>query len=333
MAPLTFADKHNMVAFLSKSDASDGFDQIVDFLNAHTITYALMVNPTFYVSCIKHFGATTTVEKVNGDVQLQALIDDKKLVVTEAIIRRDLHLDDADRVECLPNAETFKELARMGYEKPPLKLTFYKAFFSAQWNSMAFAVICLATGKKLNYSKYIFDSMVRNVDSPSKFLMYPRFIQVLLDHQVEDMTTHTTRYKSPVLTQKVFANIRRVGNGFSCVETHMFDSMLLQSQQQADVGVKVLITHAQPSTTSAPAPTELHDTTPTPHEKDRNSQALEILQLKKRVKRLERKKKFTTLGLKRLRRVGADQRVESSSNTVLGAEEDASKQGEGNSSY
>ncbi|GJZ36040.1 hypothetical protein Tco_0581857 [Tanacetum coccineum] len=33
MAPLTFADTHNMVAYLSKSDASEGFDQILDFLN------------------------------------------------------------------------------------------------------------------------------------------------------------------------------------------------------------------------------------------------------------------------------------------------------------
>nr|GEW61892.1 hypothetical protein [Tanacetum cinerariifolium] len=187
-------------------------------------------------------GHKLMLSRVNGDVQLQALIDDKKLVVMEAIIRRDLHLDDADGVECLPNAETFKELARMGYEKPPPKLTFYNAFFSAQWSSMASVVICLATGKKLNYSKYIFNSMVRNVDSPNKFLMYPHFIQVLLDHQVEDMTTHTTRYKSLALTQKVFANIRRVGKG-----------------------VEVPITHAQPSITSAPAPTELQDTTPTPH--------------------------------------------------------------------
>nr|GFD14136.1 hypothetical protein [Tanacetum cinerariifolium] len=71
--------------------------------------------------------------KVNDTVQLCALIDGKKVVVSEAIIRRELHLDDADGVRCLPNEEIFKELARMGYEKPPLKLIFYKAFFSAQW--------------------------------------------------------------------------------------------------------------------------------------------------------------------------------------------------------
>nr|GEW87110.1 protein RTF1 homolog [Tanacetum cinerariifolium] len=157
MTPLTFVDTHNMVAFLSTSDASDGFDQIVDFLNAYTIKYALMLNPTIHVSCIKQFWATATVEKVNGDVQLQALIYEKKVVVTEAIIRRDLYLDDANGAKCLPNAEIFEELARMGYEKPPHKLTFY--------NSMASAVICLATGRKFNFSKYIFNNMVRNVDS------------------------------------------------------------------------------------------------------------------------------------------------------------------------
>ncbi|GJY64452.1 hypothetical protein Tco_0465912 [Tanacetum coccineum] len=95
MATLTFADTHNMVAYLSKSDASEGFDQILDFLNASTIRYALTVNPTIYVSCIKQFWSTAKVKTVTGVVQLQALIDGKKVFVSEAIIRRDLHLEDA----------------------------------------------------------------------------------------------------------------------------------------------------------------------------------------------------------------------------------------------
>nr|GFA19841.1 hypothetical protein [Tanacetum cinerariifolium] len=64
MAPLTFADTCNKVAFLSTSDASKGFDQIMDFLNDHTIHYALVVNPTIYVSCIKQFWATTAIKKI-----------------------------------------------------------------------------------------------------------------------------------------------------------------------------------------------------------------------------------------------------------------------------
>nr|GEX80164.1 ribonuclease H-like domain-containing protein [Tanacetum cinerariifolium] len=77
------------------------------------------------------FWATTTIKKVNDVVQLHALIDGKKVVILDDVIRRDIYLDDADGVECLLNEDIFIELARMGYEKPHPKLTFYKAFFSA----------------------------------------------------------------------------------------------------------------------------------------------------------------------------------------------------------
>nr|GEW84688.1 hypothetical protein [Tanacetum cinerariifolium] len=75
---------------------------------------------------------TVAVKKVDDVIRLQALVDKKKVVVTEATIREALHLDDAEGVECLPNEEIFIELARMGYEKPSTKLTFYKAFFLRQ---------------------------------------------------------------------------------------------------------------------------------------------------------------------------------------------------------
>nr|GEV01309.1 xylulose kinase-1 [Tanacetum cinerariifolium] len=121
-----------MIAYLTKSDASKGFNQIIDFLNESSIKYALTVNPNIYVSCIKQFWTTVAIKKVNDVTSLQALVDKKKVIVTEASIRDALCLDDAEGVECLPNEEIFAELARMGYEKPSTKLTFYKAFFSSQ---------------------------------------------------------------------------------------------------------------------------------------------------------------------------------------------------------
>nr|GEZ11633.1 hypothetical protein [Tanacetum cinerariifolium]GEZ11649.1 hypothetical protein [Tanacetum cinerariifolium] len=74
---------------------------------------------------------SVAVKKVNDVTRLQALVDKKKVIITEASIRDALRLDDAEGVECLPNEEFFTELARMGYEKPSTKLTFYKAFFSS----------------------------------------------------------------------------------------------------------------------------------------------------------------------------------------------------------
>nr|GEV91831.1 hypothetical protein [Tanacetum cinerariifolium] len=194
---------------------------------------------------------------------LQALVDKKKVVVTEAKIRDTLRLDDKEGVDCLPNEEIFAELARMGYEKPSTKLTFYKAFFSSQWkflihtilqcmctkrsswnefsSSMASTVICVSSGRKFNFSKYIFDSLVRNVDSPTKFNMYPRFLQLMIRKQVGDLLTHTTKYTSPALTQKVFVNMRRVCKGFSRVKTPLFESMLVEQQvdDEGDTDEKV----------------------------------------------------------------------------------------------
>ncbi|GKB41860.1 hypothetical protein Tco_0886802, partial [Tanacetum coccineum] len=61
-------------------------------------------------------------------------------------------------------------------------------------------------------------------------------------------------------------------------------------------------------------------------EKAKSDQAIEIASLKKRVDKLEKIRKFRTTGLKRLKKVGAARRIESSSDS-LDAQEDASKQG------
>ncbi|GKF63462.1 hypothetical protein Tco_0186910, partial [Tanacetum coccineum] len=67
---------------------------------------------------------------VNGECQLQAQFDKKKVIIMETSVRSDLHLEDAGGTDCLPTGTIFEELARMGYEKPSPRLTFYKAFFS-----------------------------------------------------------------------------------------------------------------------------------------------------------------------------------------------------------
>nr|GEV92335.1 hypothetical protein [Tanacetum cinerariifolium] len=113
---LTFADTHNMIAFLTKSDASEGFEKIIDFLNTSVIQYALMVNLTIYVSCIKQFWSSVSLKKTNDVVRLQALIDRRKEIITEDTVRQALRLDDADSIDCLPNEEIFTELARIGVD-------------------------------------------------------------------------------------------------------------------------------------------------------------------------------------------------------------------------
>ncbi|GJW49931.1 hypothetical protein Tco_0091282 [Tanacetum coccineum] len=199
------------------------------------------------------------VKTVNGEVQLQALVDGKKIIIIESTIRRDLQLEDAEGIDCLPNVAIFEQLTLMGYEKLSQKLTFYKAFFSPQWkflihtilqclsakttawnefsSTMASAIICLATNQKFNFSKYIFDSMVKNVDNVNKFLMYPRFVQMFMNQQAGDMSNHKRIYVTPSHTKKVFGNMKREGKGFSGRVTPLFPTMMVQAQQEQGEGL------------------------------------------------------------------------------------------------
>ncbi|GKD37352.1 hypothetical protein Tco_1257559 [Tanacetum coccineum] len=208
MTTLKFADTHNMVAFLSKPTKSDGFEQIVDCLNDHPVTYALTINPTIYISCIEHFWSTAMVKTINEEAQLHALVDGKKIIITESTVRRDLQ--QADKEGCLSP-----------------KTTAWNEFSS----TMASAIICLATNQKFNFSKFIFESMVRNLENLSgKFLMYPRFVQIFLDQQLDGLPTHKRIYIEPYHTKNIFGNMRRVGKAFSSRLTPLFPTMVVQNQ-------------------------------------------------------------------------------------------------------
>ncbi|GJT51818.1 hypothetical protein Tco_0977975 [Tanacetum coccineum] len=52
--------------------------------------------------------ATVKAKTINGEVQLQALVDGKKIIITESTVRRDLQLEDDDGVDCLPNTTIFE---------------------------------------------------------------------------------------------------------------------------------------------------------------------------------------------------------------------------------
>ncbi|GJS01192.1 hypothetical protein Tco_0317700 [Tanacetum coccineum] len=83
-----------MVAYLKKIEDSEGFHQIVDFLNTSHIRYALTENPTIYVSLIQQFWQTATASTLdNGEMEITATIDGKVKIVTEASIRRHLKVD------------------------------------------------------------------------------------------------------------------------------------------------------------------------------------------------------------------------------------------------
>ncbi|GJW77026.1 putative ribonuclease H-like domain-containing protein [Tanacetum coccineum] len=269
------------------------------------------------------FWSAVKAKTINGEVQLHALVDGKKIIVTESTVRRELQLEDVKGLSA--------------------KTTAWNEFSS----TMASAIICLATNQKFNFSKYIFESMVRNLDNLSgKFLMYPRFVHVFLNQQLAEVSTYKRIYDVPSHTKKIFGNMTRVGKGSAMPTDPHHTPTIIESS-------------TQPQKTQKPRNPTRKDTQATPNEssslrttlgggprrketigdtitqtrlklnelmelctnlqkkvldleKTKTSQANEIASLKRRVKKLKQKKRSRTHGLKRLYKVGLTARVESS---------------------
>ncbi|GJZ35682.1 hypothetical protein Tco_0581499, partial [Tanacetum coccineum] len=224
-------------------------------------------------------------------------IDKKKVIITKTSIRSDLKLDDAEGTDCLPC-----RIGKNGNE------------FSS---TMASAIICLGTNKNFNFSKYIFDNMVKNLEGGVKFLMYPRFVQVFLDKQVEGMSIHKGIYVIPSHTKKVCANMKRPRKGFSGKVTPLFATMMVQDTEDMEPIPDEAINEEHVAIPSYDPPQSGEDRMQLTESIDlctqlqsrvlalettKSNQALEIESLKRRVKILEKRRKSRTPGFKRLRK-------------------------------
>ncbi|GJQ95167.1 hypothetical protein Tco_0006306 [Tanacetum coccineum] len=172
---------------------------------------------------------------------------------------------------------------------------------------------------------------------------------IFLDKQVGDMSTHNEIFVTPSHTKKVFGNMKRVGKGFSGAVTPLFPTMMVQAQEEIEPIADEAANEENVPTQSNDPPlsrvnilgsgedrlklkelmdlcTKLSDRV-FDLETTKIAQAKEIASLKKRVKKLERKRKSKTPGMKRLFKVGRSAQVVSSEDEGLGDQEDASKQG------
>ncbi|GJW21444.1 zinc finger BED domain-containing protein RICESLEEPER 2 [Tanacetum coccineum] len=182
MATLELYDKHNMVAYLIKTEGSEDFQEIIDFLSGSHISYALTESLILYMSLIDKFWQTAVLSTTEEGVQaITATINGRETIITEASLRRHFKLEDSTGLPSLPNEEIFEQLTNMGYAITSDSLTFFKGYFSPQWkffihtilhcmsskktvwdqfsSNIATAIICLATNRTFNFSKFIFEAM------------------------------------------------------------------------------------------------------------------------------------------------------------------------------
>ncbi|GJW34243.1 putative ribonuclease H-like domain-containing protein [Tanacetum coccineum] len=260
----------------------------------------------------KAFDATVKVRTVNREQKLQALVDGKKKVVTEASVRRDLQLDDEEGTDCLPNTTIFEELTRIGPRKPKKKDTEIpqssilvenvadEAVYKEMDDSLERATT-IATGLDVEHDRGNISKTQSKAtpNEPSSIRTSsgggPRRQDTMGDTIAQTRSENVSKFSNDLLLAGV--NTPRSGED-SLQLKELIDFCTKLQQRVLDL------------------------------ENTKTAQAQEITSLKKRVKKLERKKKSRTHGLKRLYKVGLSARIDSLDDEAsLGDQEDASKQG------
>ncbi|GJU81281.1 putative ribonuclease H-like domain-containing protein [Tanacetum coccineum] len=244
-----------------------------------------LITITYYDSLVKQFWQTATARTLaDGTQQLDATIDTIEYTITEESVRRQLQLADASGIHMLQNEEIFAGLQNIGYVNDRT-FTFWKSHFTPQWrflihhilhclssksggwdqfgSNIAIALICLSTGRDFNFSKLIFDGMISNLKSKSKFLMYPRFLQMILNVQTENKNLFV-----PVsLTKKIFGNMKR---GFQGIHRPLLPVMLTIDAGQPQPSADPTPSQSVPATSSShvqitqQSPTVTHSVQPPP---------------------------------------------------------------------
>ncbi|GKE26663.1 hypothetical protein Tco_1442047, partial [Tanacetum coccineum] len=207
---------------------SEDFTDILSYLDHSPLRYALTHDPpVVFDSLVKQFWATATVRpNAAGSHDLVATIDGREVVVTESLIRAQLQLDDANGIFDMPIDDILEGMGVIGYPTGRT-LTFLKHHLSPQWrflvhtimhclspkagswnqfpSSIATALICLSTGRVYNFSRFILEGMIANVKTTkNKFLMYPRFLQMLVAIETVVRTPRPTFG----FTRKLFSNMK-----------------------------------------------------------------------------------------------------------------------------
>ncbi|GJR59421.1 hypothetical protein Tco_1501583 [Tanacetum coccineum] len=248
------------------------------------------------------------VKTNNGEVQLHALVDGKKIIITEASVRRDLQLANEEGVDCLPNSTIFEQLTLMG--KPKRKDTRVP-----QPSDPIEKVTDEVVHKELG------DSLVRATTTAPSLEVEQDSGNINKTQSKatpnESISLGTTSGGGPrcqetmedTIAQTRFENVSKLSN----------DSLLARGNTLRSDEDRLKLNELMELCTNLQ--NKVLDL-----EKTKTTQANEIASLKRRVKKLEQKKRSRTHGLKRLRKVGATARVESSGDEEdLG--KDASKQG------
>ncbi|GJT55220.1 hypothetical protein Tco_0990274 [Tanacetum coccineum] len=83
MANIRTCNKHNMIAYVVKTEHNADFHQIIDYLTGCSINYSLLVDPDLIGPWLQQFWATASLRLINEVPHIRAMVAGKKILISE----------------------------------------------------------------------------------------------------------------------------------------------------------------------------------------------------------------------------------------------------------
>ncbi|KAI7735919.1 hypothetical protein M8C21_031185, partial [Ambrosia artemisiifolia] len=251
MANLEFSHLHNVCACLNKSSGNTQFHDVLTFLEHSSISFAIQERPPVFDQLVRSFWDSAQLHDEDNIQGIAATVFGHEIVITQAMIRDSLHLNDADGAISYSESKIHHCFQSIGYDAAPTKKQYKKALLSSQWRYIAHVILKCISCKKatfddlsqqqaaamagliyhnnFSFSNMIFQNLrlnVQGVGDSNKFLLYPRFLQIIFNDNIHGLPQEGATLGIAHMDLKVFSYMKH-NNGLRFVELfpHMLDDV------------------------------------------------------------------------------------------------------------
>ena len=237
-----FFPMHNVVVSLDTGTrGAEYYRQILEFLLRSRIRHALTHSPPLMIDYIRQFWATARYDAVVDPPVIRMRLNEVPLVFSRADIVNVLQLGD-NVLELGPTEYAFEFRAgafqRMGYSGDLTKNQWAKSYLYGQWRYMMHIMIvslsarrsgfdimgprlqsamaALVYNKPYSFSQFFMDEFIQQtqVGGRERFLMYPRFIMMIIQHLLPNLPALPNVVQVPAIGRRLYTdcqhhNVRR----------------------------------------------------------------------------------------------------------------------------
>ncbi|KAI3676191.1 hypothetical protein L1987_85792 [Smallanthus sonchifolius] len=228
--------KHNQVALLDPNmSEAVNFQGIINFLNLSRFHVALSANPYISLPYIQQFWDTVHQDTDVEPHVLRATVNNTEVAISVETIRAALALGGAvDDPMSYPGTLIIGCFQRMGYRGRPNDTQARKGGLVGKWIyfmhviiqcmyprkagtdglkcALQAAMVSLTLNKWFNFALYIYSELVMQINplEGQGFLMYPRFVQMILNHLIPDFPQHPIRLTLTPMSKRIFTDCTKV---------------------------------------------------------------------------------------------------------------------------